>query len=161
MLALFGINSFLKWIKIDTCNFSDALGAVLTVSSIMFGFYGTMLCQLISIKVDKERDEKNTITLFFRKVNNKEIYFIMISNVINTISFCMITVLLMICVNANILFILWLCLLGIFVFNQAYTYALFIRIMLYKMPEQKVKRDYSEENAAKIYDSLKEKKNNN
>lgn len=83
----------------------------------------------------------------------------MLSNVINTILFCLMTILLMICISTESIVAIWLSLLGSFVFNQAYTYYLFIKIMLYKKTEPKVKREVSEEEASNIYKSLKKDSN--
>ena len=113
----------------------------ITMTSIMFGFFGTMLGHIINLKSKYEDNKNNIITKFFEKVNPNEIKWTLSLNVVNTIL-----------VDSVALFILgfnfnhyhkvvyaWVYLLISYVIHQLYVYNIFISLLIYQKKKQKLK----------------------
>lgn len=151
------IKKHIDFLKIQNDNVNEVMKSTLTVSSILFGFFGTMLGQLISLKSKYEEDKNNIITRFFEDVNGFEIHFIMKANVFNTIVIDLFSILIMF-INRNVfMLVLWFCALSIFVFNLLYVYFVFINLLLYKKRTIEVQSKMSDEEVLALKNRLNNK----
>lgn len=139
------IKSKLPFLQIQDDNINEVMKSTLTVSSILFGFFGTMLGQLINAKSKYDKDDSNVITAFFKTVDNTEIRLTMMINVFNTVLIDLFSMLVLLCnKNSNILKI-WFFILIIFTLNLTYVYYVFIKLLIFKKGEPKIHDKMSEE----------------
>lgn len=128
-------------INLNEEQIKEFLKTAITMTSIMFGFFGTMLGHIINLKSKYEDNKNNIITKFFEKVNPNEIKWTLSLNVVNTIL-----------VDSVALFILgfnfnhyhkvvyaWVYLLISYVIHQLYVYNIFISLLIYQKKETKIK----------------------
>lgn len=119
---------------IDRLAISDVMKSTLTVSSILLGFFGTLLAQIINLKSKYSNDTSSSINVFFNNVSNYEIKIVLITNVLNSVIIDVISLLILIQgenVGNNYLRI-WSVIFVIFILHQCYVYYIFIELLLMK-----------------------------
>lgn len=123
-----------SYVHIDRLAISDVMKSTLTVSSILLGFFGTLLAQIINLKSKYSNDTSSSINVFFNNVSNYEIKIVLITNVLNSVIIDVISLLILIQgenVGNNYLRI-WSVIFVIFILHQCYVYYIFIELLLMK-----------------------------
>lgn len=108
--------------------------STLTISSILLGFFGTLLVQIINLKNKYSNDASSSINVFFKNVSGCEMTVVLVINVLNTVILDVISLLILIQgenVGSNYLR-LWGVIFAIFIFHQCYVYYIFIELFLMK-----------------------------
>ena len=120
-----------RFITIDRAYVPEIMKLTVTFSSILLGFFGTLLGQLLSLK---NKSVSKKLSYFFQYVSTFEFKFVMLMNVINAtildgLSFF---VLIQGSFFKSWTLIIWLGFLFAFILHQLYLYYLFIELLFLK-----------------------------
>lgn len=150
---------YLKHIDIDKALVSDVMKSTLTFSSIMFGFFGTLIVQIINLKSKYQNEKNNSITLFFEKVNKSEMKFVLYLNIISMIILDSLSLLVLLQGEKvpNIWLYIWSCFLIIFIGNQWRVYRIFILLLFSNQDIYNAHGQLNEEKAEKFNERLSNK----
>ena len=150
---------YLKHIDIDKALVSDVMKSTLTFSSIMFGFFGTLIVQIINLKSKYQNEKNNSITLFFEKVNKSEMKFVLYLNIISMIILDSLSLLVLLQGEKvpNIWLYILSCFLIIFIGNQWRVYRIFILLLFSNQDIYNAHGQLNEEKAEKFNESLSNK----
>lgn len=150
---------YLKHIDIDKALVTDVMKSTLTFSSIMFGFFGTLIVQIINLKSKYQNEKNNSITLFFEKVNNSEMKFVLYVNIISMIILDSLSLLVLLQGEKvlNIWLYIWSLSLIVFIVNQWRAYRIFILLLFTNQDIYNAHGQLNEEEAEKFNESLSNK----
>lgn len=119
------------FIVIDKAYVPEIMKLIITFSSILLGFFGTLLGQLLSLK---NKNGSNKLSYFFQHVSTFEFKFVMLMNVINAIVLDALSLFVLIQGSTFKIWslMIWLGFLFAFILHQLYLYYLFIELLFLK-----------------------------
>lgn len=147
---------FKSKVSIDNDSISEIMKSSLTLSSILLGFFGTLLAQIINLKTKYANDKNSNINVFFQNVSQFELKYILKTNVFNTVLLDVISLVILIqgnSINNNFLF-LWGIIFTSFIAHQCYVYYIFIELLLLNDKKAKVFGALSENQLKKLNSNI-------
>lgn len=119
------------FIVIDKAYVPEIMKLTITFSSILLGFFGTLLGQLLSLK---NKNGSKKLSYFFQHVSTFEFKFVMLMNVINAIVLDALSLFVLIQGSSfkSWSLMIWLVFLFAFILHQLYLYYLFIELLFLK-----------------------------
>ncbi len=120
-----------RFITIERAYVPEIMKLTVTFSSILLGFFGTLLGQLLSLK---NKSVSKKLSYFFQHVSTFEFKFVMLMNVINAIVLDALSLFVLIQGSTFKIWslMIWLGFLFAFILHQLYLYYLFIELLFLK-----------------------------